>query len=460
MVEKDEEFSKKDEENFEELESKEEEEETKEEEEETKEEESSEDEKLGEEEIRNIISEMEEETKEEVEEEVKEELDEVRKITEDYLPRKFKKGEIIPAVVVKVEDDGALVSVGRKFENYIPLKELTKEKNVSARDIVKEGEEINVYVVRPEGPTGELVLSKRRADYESAWRDLKEAFDNKKDIEGTVTRVVKGGLLIDLGLPAFLPRTQIELNVVRRKELNNYLNKTLKVKIIEFDREIRKIICSRRVILEEEKEKERKEYFYELKKKEGETVVGTVVGIVEFGVFVDLGKGIEGLIHLSELTWGPRKPAREIVRKKQKVKVKILNVNPEEERVSLSLRQTKPHPWENIEEKYPVGTIVKGKVIRFLPFGAVVEIEEGITGLIHISQITLKKIKKPEEALQIGQEVEAKVVELKPSDRKMRLSIRALNEEEIRKKVVEEKKFESEYIVDEEEVEKLKYLKG
>ncbi len=460
MVEKDEEFSKKDEENFEELESKEEEEEPKEEEEEPKEEESSEDEKLGEEEIRNIISEMEEETKEEVEEEVKEELDEVRKITEDYLPRKFKKGEIIPAVVVKVEDDGALVSVGRKFENYIPLKELTKEKNVSARDIVKEGEEINVYVVRPEGPTGELVLSKRRADYESAWRDLKEAFDNKKDIEGTVTRVVKGGLLIDLGLPAFLPRTQIELNVVRRKELNNYLNKTLKVKIIEFDREIRKIICSRRVILEEEKEKERKEYFYELKKKEGETVVGTVVGIVEFGVFVDLGKGIEGLIHLSELTWGPRKPAREIVRKKQKVKVKILNVNPEEERVSLSLRQTKPHPWENIEEKYPVGTIVKGKVIRFLPFGAVVEIEEGITGLIHISQITLKKIKKPEEALQIGQEVEAKVVELKPSDRKMRLSIRALNEEEIRKKVVEEKKFESEYIVDEEEVEKLKYLKG
>ncbi|HOL82588.1 MAG TPA: S1 RNA-binding domain-containing protein, partial [Caldisericia bacterium] len=453
-------FSKKDEENFEELESKEEEEEPKEEEEEPKEEESSEDEKLGEEEIRNIISEMEEETKEEVEEEVKEELDEVRKITEDYLPRKFKKGEIIPAVVVKVEDDGALVSVGRKFENYIPLKELTKEKNVSARDIVKEGEEINVYVVRPEGPTGELVLSKRRADYESAWRDLKEAFDNKKDIEGTVTRVVKGGLLIDLGLPAFLPRTQIELNVVRRKELNNYLNKTLKVKIIEFDREIRKIICSRRVILEEEKEKERKEYFYELKKKEGETVVGTVVGIVEFGVFVDLGKGIEGLIHLSELTWGPRKPAREIVRKKQKVKVKILNVNPEEERVSLSLRQTKPHPWENIEEKYPVGTIVKGKVIRFLPFGAVVEIEEGITGLIHISQITLKKIKKPEEALQIGQEVEAKVVELKPSDRKMRLSIRALNEEEIRKKVVEEKKFESEYIVDEEEVEKLKYLKG
>jgi len=148
------------------------------------------------------------------------------------------------------------------------------------------------------------------------------------------------------------------------------------------------------------------------------------------------------------------------VRKKQKIKVKILNVNPEEERVSLSLRQTKSHPWENVEEKYPVGTIVKGKVIRFLPFGAVIEIEEGITGLIHISQITLKKIKKPEEALEIGQEVEAKVVELKPSDRKMRLSIRALHEEQIRKKVVEEKKFESEYIVDEEEVEKLKYLKG
>lgn len=458
MVEKDEEFSKKDEKNLEELEAKEEK--AQKEEVEKIEEEGSEDEKLGEEEIRNIISEMEEEAKEEVDEEVKEELDEVRKITEDYLPRRFKKGEIIPAVVVKVEDDGALVSVGRKFENYIPLKELTKEKNVSARDIVKEGEEINVYVVRTEGPTGELVLSKRRADYESAWRDLKEAFDNKEDIEGTVTRVVKGGLLIDLGLPAFLPRTQIELNVVRRKELNNYLNKTLKVKIIEFDREIRKIICSRRVILEEEKEKERKEYFYELKKKEGEIVIGTVVGIVEFGVFVDLGKGIEGLIHLSELTWGPRKPAREIVRKKQKIKVKILNVNPEEERVSLSLRQTKSHPWENIEEKYPVGTIVKGKVIRFLPFGAVIEIEEGITGLIHISQITLKKIKKPEEALEMGQEVEAKVVELKPSDRKMRLSIRALHEEQIRKKVVEEKKFESEYIVDEEEVEKLKYLKG
>ncbi|MGB9749915.1 MAG: 30S ribosomal protein S1 [Caldisericia bacterium] len=452
MVEKDEEFSKKDEEILEELEK-----ETK---EEKIEEESLEDEKLGEEEIRNIISEMEEEVKEEVEEDVKEELDEVRKITEDYLPRKFKKGEIVPAVVVKVEDDGALVSVGRKFETYIPIKELTKDKHISAKDIVKEGEEIDVYVVRTEGPTGELVLSKRRADYESTWKELKEAFENKKDIEGKVTRIVKGGLLIDLGLPAFLPRTQIELNVIRRKELNNYLNKTLKVKIIEFDREIRKIICSRRVILEEEKERERKEYFYELKKKEGEIVIGTVVGIVEFGVFVDLGKGIEGLIHLSELTWGPRKPAREIVRKKQKIKVKILNVDPDEERVSLSLRQTKSHPWENVEEKYPVGTIVKGKVIRFLPFGAVIELEEGVTGLIHISQITLKKIKKPEEALQIGQEIEAKVVELKPSDRKMRLSVRALHEEEIRKKVVEEKKFESEYIVDEEEVEKLKYLKG
>lgn len=448
MVEKDEEFLKK-EEIPEELELKEEEEE----------EVNLEDEKLGEEEIRSIISEMEEEVKEE-EEDTGEELEEIRKITEDYLPRKFKKGEIIKAVVVKVEDDGALVSVGRKFETYIPLKELTKDKHISAKDVVKEGEEVEVYVVRTEGPTGELVLSKRRADYEKIWKELKDAFENKREIEGVVTRVVKGGLLIDLGLPAFLPRTQIELNVVRRKELNNYLNKKLKVKIIEFDREIRKIICSRRVILEEEKERERKEHFYELKKKEGEIVIGTVVGIVEFGVFVDLGKGVEGLVHLSELTWGPRKPAREIVRKKQKIKVKILKVDPEEERVSLSLRQTKPHPWENIEEKYPVGTIVKGKVIRFLPFGAVIEIEEGITGLIHVSQITLKKIKKPEEALQIGQEVEAKVVELKPEDRKMRLSIRALHEEEIRRKVTEEKKFESEYVVDEDEVEKLKYLKG
>lgn len=413
---------------------------------------------LGEEEIRNILSEMEKE--EEEEGEINEELEEIKKITEDYLPKKFKKGEIIKAIVVKVEDDGALVSVGRKFETYIPLKEITKEKGVSAKDIVKEGEEIDVYVVRSEGPTGDLVLSKRRADYEKVWRELKEAYENKREIEGTVTRIVKGGLLIDLGLPAFLPRTQIELEIVKKKDLSNYLNKKLKVKIIEFDREIRKIIVSRRVILEEEKERERKESFYQLKEKEGEIVVGTVAGIVEFGVFVDLGKGVEGLIHLSELTWGPRKPAREVVRKKQKIRVKILKVDPEEEKISLSLRQTKPHPWDNIEERYPVGTIVKGKLIRFLPFGAVIELEEGITGLIHVSQISLKKIKRPEEALQIGQEVQAKVVELKPEDRKMRLSIKALFEEEIRKKVVQEKKVESEYIVDEEEVEKLKFLKG
>lgn len=432
-------------------------EETKDEEEEVEEEEVT----LGEEEIRNILSEMEkEEEEEEGEGEINEELEEIKKITEDYLPKKFKKGEIIKAIVVKVEDDGALVSVGRKFETYIPLKELTKEKGVSAKDIVKEGEEIDVYVVRSEGPTGDLVLSKRRADYEKVWRELKEAYENKREIEGTVTRIVKGGLLIDLGLPAFLPRTQIELEIVKKKDLSNYLNKKLKVKIIEFDREIRKIIVSRRVILEEEKERERKEYFYQLKEKEGEIVVGTVAGIVEFGVFVDLGKGVEGLIHLSELTWGPRKPAREVVRKKQKIRVKILKVDPEEEKISLSLRQTKPHPWDNIEERYPVGTIVKGKVIRFLPFGAVIELEEGITGLIHVSQISLKKIKKPEEALQIGQEIQAKVVELKPEDRKMRLSIKALFEEEIRKKVVQEKKVESEYIVDEDEVEKLKFLKG
>ncbi|MCX8095574.1 MAG: S1 RNA-binding domain-containing protein [Caldisericia bacterium] len=429
--------------------------------EETKEEEEVEEgeESLGEEEIRNILTEMEKEEEGE-EGEINEELEEIKKITEDYLPKKFKKGEIIKSIVVKVEDDGALVSVGRKFETYIPLKELTKEKGVSAKDVVKEGEEIDVYVVRSEGPTGDLVLSKRRADYEKVWKELKDAYENKKEIEGTVTRIVKGGLLIDLGLPAFLPRTQIELEIVKKKDLSNYLNKTLKVKIIEFDREIRKIIVSRRVILEEEKERERKEYFYQLKEKEGEIVVGTVAGIVEFGVFVDLGKGVEGLIHLSELTWGPRKPAREVVRKKQKIRVKILKVDPEEEKISLSLRQTKPHPWDNIEEKYPVGKIVKGKVIRFLPFGAVIELEEGITGLIHVSQISLKKIKKPEEALQIGQEVQAKVVELKPEDRKMRLSIKALFEEEIRKKVVEEKKVESEYIVDEEEVERLKFLKG
>ena len=384
----------------------------------------------------------------------------LRKITEDYLPKRLRRGEIIKAIVVKVDDDGALVSIGRKSETFIPLKELTRAKVSSAKEVVHEGEEIDVYVVRTEGPMGDLVLSKRRADYEKVWRRLKEAYENQEPLEGEVTKVVKGGLLIDLGIPAFLPRTQIELDIVRRKELPNYVGKKLPVKIIEFDREIRKVICSRRVILEEEKERERKEYFNELKEKEGEIVVGTVVGIVEFGVFVDLGKGVEGLIHLSELTWGPRKPPRQVVRKKQKVRVKILKVDPENERVSLSLRQAKPHPWENIMDKYPPGTIVKGKVIRFLPFGAVVEIEEGITGLIHISQISLKRIKKPEDALQLGQEVEAKVVEVRPEERKMRLSIRALQEENIRKKVKTEKEIESKYIVDEKDVEKLKFLKG
>lgn len=423
--------------------------------EEEKEEEVKEEEKSGEEEIKNIIKEMEEEeTKEEENEES------LRKITEDYLPKRLRRGEIIKAIVVKVDDDGALVSIGRKSETFIPLKELTRAKVSSAKEVVHEGEEIDVYVVRTEGPMGDLVLSKRRADYEKVWRRLKEAYENQEALEGEVTKVVKGGLLIDLGIPAFLPRTQIELDIVRRKELPNYVGKKLPVKIIEFDREIRKVICSRRVILEEEKERERKEYFNELKEKEGEIVVGTVVGIVEFGVFVDLGKGVEGLIHLSELTWGPRKPPRQVVRKKQKVRVKILKVDPENERVSLSLRQAKPHPWENIMDKYPPGTIVKGKVIRFLPFGAVVEIEEGITGLIHISQISLKRIKKPEDALQLGQEVEAKVVEVRPEERKMRLSIRALQEENIRKKVKTEKEIESKYIVDEKDVEKLKFLKG
>lgn len=423
--------------------------------EEEKEEEVKEEEKSGEEEIKNIIKEMEaEETKEEENEES------LRKITEDYLPKRLRRGEIIKAIVVKVDDDGALVSIGRKSETFIPLKELTRAKVSSAKEVVHEGEEIDVYVVRTEGPMGDLVLSKRRADYEKVWRRLKEAYENQEPLEGEVTKVVKGGLLIDLGIPAFLPRTQIELDIVRRKELPNYVGKKLPVKIIEFDREIRKVICSRRVILEEEKERERKEYFNELKEKEGEIVVGTVVGIVEFGVFVDLGKGVEGLIHLSELTWGPRKPPRQVVRKKQKVRVKILKVDPENERVSLSLRQAKPHPWENIMDKYPPGTIVKGKVIRFLPFGAVVEIEEGITGLIHISQISLKRIKKPEDALQLGQEVEAKVVEVRPEERKMRLSIRALQEENIRKKVKTEKEIESKYIVDEKDVEKLKFLKG
>jgi len=340
------------------------------------------------------------------------------KLLEQYISRTFKEGDLIKGVVVAVEVDSALVDIGYKSEGVVPLRELSREPVSSAKDVVKAGDELTLYVLKVEDDQGNIILSKKRADYEKAWASIKEAFQQEKVVEAPVARHVKGGILVDMGIWGFVPRSQIGSKLRGNRSL---VGENLRLKVIELDQENRKFTCSARKVEEEEKELRKSQVFTKI--KEGDVVTGKISRIVDWGVFVDVG-GVDGLIHISELTWGALKHPSKFVSVGEDIKVKVLRVVPEEGKISLSLRQTEPDPWGKVELKYPVGSTAQGKVVKLGKYGAIVELEKGISGLVHISELADEKVNRPEEVVKLGDDVLVKVINLKKSDRRITLSMK------------------------------------
>lgn len=333
------------------------------------------------------------------------------------------RNDIVTGTVVKINSDEVLVDIGGKSEGIIPVRELSFSKNVNPEDVVKVGDEIRVMVIKEENNEGNILLSKKRVDQAAAMEKLEEAYNNGTILEAPVVDVVKGGVIVDIGTRGFVPASRLDIRYI--EDIKSFVGQTLQFKIIKFEPESRKIVLSRREILEEQ-EKARKEQVW-ASIEEGQTRTGVVRRLAAFGAFVDLG-GVDGLLHVSEMGWGRVKNPGDVVKVGQEIEVYVLAVDREKEKISLGLKQLRVNPWEAAAEKYAVGSIVSGKVVRIVPFGAFVMLEDGVDGLVHISQISWERVEKVEDALQIGQEISAKVLELDVENKKISLSIKQTTE--------------------------------
>ncbi|HHV62203.1 MAG TPA: bifunctional 4-hydroxy-3-methylbut-2-enyl diphosphate reductase/30S ribosomal protein S1 [Firmicutes bacterium] len=332
----------------------------------------------------------------------------------------IEKGQIIKGTVVRVEPDQVLIDFGQKSEGIIPISELSTRRINSPAEVVSVGDEIDVYVLQVEDEQGNTILSKRRADQEKAWERLTRALTTGETIEGTATAVVKGGVVVDVGTRGFVPASHVGLRPVA--DLSSIVGTHMRLKVLEADRSRNNVVLSQRLVLEQEQAEARERAFETL--KEGDIKEGTVKRVVNFGAFVDIGDGVEGLLHVSDMSWGRVKDPKDVVSEGDHIKVMVLGVDKERRRISLGLKQTLPDPWLDIEKRYPVGSIVKGKVTKLMNFGAFVELEPGVEGLVHISQLADRHVAKPEEVVEPGQEVKVKVVSVKPQDHRIGLSIK------------------------------------
>ena len=344
--------------------------------------------------------------------------DELREAIEASL-RDFKEGDILEGTVVKIDRDEVLLDIGYKSEGVIPTKELSIRHDVDPDQVVKVGDQVEALVLQKEDKEGRLILSKKRAQYERAWGRIEEVMQSGGTIEGPVIEVVKGGLILDIGLRGFLPASLVDLRRVR--DLHPFVGTELEAKIIELDRNRNNVVLSRRAFLEESQSEGRKKFLESLQK--GERRKGTVSSIVNFGAFVDLG-GVDGLVHVSELSWKHVDHPSEVVQVGQEVEVEVLDVDLDRERVSLSLKATQEDPWKEFERKYSAGEIIDGQVTKLVPFGAFVRVAAGIEGLVHISEISEQHIETPESVLSVGDEVRVKVIEVDVPRRRISLSMR------------------------------------
>ena len=333
--------------------------------------------------------------------------------------RDFKDGDIVEGMVVKIDRDEVLLDIGYKSEGVIPAKELSIRHDIDPNEVVHVGDRIEALVLQKEDKEGRLILSKKRAQYERAWGRIEEVMQSGGTIKGPVIEVVKGGLIVDIGLRGFLPASLVDLRRVR--DLHPYVGQEIEAKIIELDRNRNNVVLSRRAFLEESQSEGRKKFLESLQK--GERRKGTVSSIVNFGAFVDLG-GVDGLVHVSELSWKHVDHPSEVVQVGQEVEVEILDVDLERERVSLSLKATQEDPWKEFERKYQAGEIIEGQVTKLVPFGAFVRVAPGIEGLVHISELSEQHVDSPESVLSVGDQVRVKVIEVDVARRRISLSMR------------------------------------
>lgn len=336
----------------------------------------------------------------------------------------FNDGDIVTGTVVKVDHDEVLLDIGYKTEGVILTRELSIKHDVDPEDVVEVGDEIDALVLTKEDKEGRLMLSKKRAQYERAWGTIEELQANDQPVTGTVIEVVKGGLILDIGLRGFLPASLVEMRRVR--DLDPYIGQELEAKIIELDKHRNNVVLSRRAYLEETQSAVRSDFLHQLQK--GQVRKGVVSSIVNFGAFVDLG-GVDGLVHVSELSWKHIDHPSEVVAVGDEVTVEVLDVDLDRERVSLSLKATQEDPWRVFARTHAVGQIVPGKVTKLVPFGAFVRVEEGIEGLVHISELAQRHVEVPDQVVNVGEEVMVKVIDIDLDRRRISLSLKQADED-------------------------------
>ena len=336
----------------------------------------------------------------------------------------FNDGDLIEGVVVKIDRDEVLLDVGYKTEGVIPSRELSIRHDADPSDIVSVGDSIEALVLQKEDKEGRLILSKKRAQYERAWGDVEKIKEADGTVEGTVIEVVKGGLIVDIGLRGFLPASLIELRRVR--DLAPYLGQKVEAKILELDKNRNNVVLSRRALLEESQSANRSTFLADLAK--GQIRTGVVSSIVNFGAFIDLG-GVDGLVHVSELSWKHIEHASEVVEIGQEVTVEVLEIDNDRERVSLSLKATQEDPWQLFARTHAIGQYAPGKVTKLVPFGAFVRVADGIEGLVHISELSAKHIELAEQVVSVNQDVFVKVIDIDLERRRISLSLKQATEE-------------------------------
>jgi small subunit ribosomal protein S1 len=338
--------------------------------------------------------------------------------------KNFETGDRVKGQVTKVEEKQVLVNIeGSKLDGIIPISELSSLHVEKAEDAVSVGDELELEVQKVEEEA--LILSKRKVDAEKAWDELKGKFESGQVFEAEVKDVVKGGLVVDLGVRGFVPASLVESHFV--EDFTDYKGKTLSFKIVELEQEKNRLILSHRAVVEQEQGKKKQDLLSAV--QAGQVIEGTVQRITDFGAFVDIG-GVDGLVHISQLSHEHVEKPSDVVQEGQKVHVKVLSVDRDNERISLSIKETLPGPWADIAEKAPKGTTLEGTVKRLVSYGAFVEVFPGVEGLVHISQISHKHIGTPHEVLKEGQTVKVKVLEVNKADQRLSLSMKEFEERE------------------------------
>jgi small subunit ribosomal protein S1 len=334
-------------------------------------------------------------------------------------------GQVVHGTVVRVDKDEVLVDIGYKSEGVIPTAELSIRRSVNPADEVAVGEEIDALVLTKEDAEGRLILSKKRARFELAWKRIEGAAESGEPVDGRVIEVVKGGLILDLGVRGFLPASLVDIR--RVQDLDEFLGQELRAKVIELNRSRNNVVLSRRAVLEEERKDQRQRILDKL--NPGDVVEGQISNIVDFGAFVDLD-GMDGLIHISELSWSHVNHPSEVLEIGQTVNVKVLDIDRDRQRISLGLKQTQADPWQQVLEAYKEGDVVDGKVTKVVTFGAFVEILPGVEGLVHISELAQHHVENPREVVSQGQDVKVLILEVDAERRRLSLSMKRVDGED------------------------------